>query len=369
MGYSGCMGEKSEKATPKKLRDARKKGQVAKSKDFPSAFTFIVSIAGVLVFSNYFYTQLTGFLIEMFHFIPVHDELEQRIGGILMGVMQTIFFTSLPLMVFISAIGVLVNFLIIGPLFSVESMKLDIKKLNPITNLKNIFKMKTFIELLKSLAKIAGAMLLIYSVVYTSLNEILATSGLPLTTSAAIFASFLKKVVLRVGLFFIAIGIFDLVYQKKNFAKEMKMEKFEVKQEYKDSEGDPHIKGRRKQIAQEIAYQDGPSSAKRAKAVVSNPTHIAVAIEYDADNEPAPKIVTMGLDIVAEEIIKVAVDNDIPVMRNIELAHTLFYKGVSGNYVPEETYEALADILKWIAKLEAEEKVVTDEEQLEIFKK
>lgn len=363
------MAEKSEKATPKKLRDARKKGQVAKSKDFPSAFTFIVSITGILAFSTFFYDQLTGFLLSMFDLIPNHDQLDQRIGGILMGVTQSIFFTSLPLMVFISMIGVIVNFLIIGPLFSVEAMKLDIKKLNPITNLKNIFKMKTFIELLKSLLKIIGAVLLIYSVVYSSLAEIIATCGAPLTVSAAIFASFLKKVVLRVGLFFLAVAIFDLVYQKKNFAKEMKMEKFEVKQEYKDSEGDPHIKGRRRQIAQEIAYQDGPSSAKRARAIVSNPTHIAVAIEYDADTEPAPKIVTMGLDIVAEEIIKVAVEHDIPIMRNIELAHTLFYKGVIGNYVPEETYEAIAEILKWIASLEAEGKAKTEEERLEIFKR
>lgn len=361
------MADKSEKATPKKLRDARKKGQVAKSKDFPSAFTFIVSITGVLAFSSYFYNQLTGFIISMFSLIPIHDQLQNRVGGVLMGVIETIFYTSLPLMVTISVIGVLVNFLIVGPLFSVQAMKLDLKKLNPISNLKNIFKMKTLIELIKSILKITGAVALIYSVVDASLQEIIGTCGLPLHISATVFASFLKKVVLRVGLFFIAVGIFDLVFQKKNFAKEMKMEKFEVKQEYKDSEGDPHIKGRRRQIAQEIAYQDGPSSVKRAKAVITNPTHIAVAIEYDADNEPAPKIVTMGLDIVAEEIIKVAVQNDIPVMRNIELAHTLFYKGTSGNYIPEDTYEAIAEILKWIAKLEEEDKVKEENEHLEIF--
>ncbi|MCH9620873.1 MAG: Yop proteins translocation protein U [Chlamydiia bacterium] len=359
------MAEKSEKATPKKLRDARKKGQVAKSKDFPSAFTFIVSITGVLAFSSYFYQKLTGFIIQMFSLIPTHDQLHTRIGGVLMGVMDTIFYTSLPLMGAITVIGVLVNFLIVGPMFSIEAMKLDIKKLNPVTNLKNLFKMKTFIELLKSILKILGAVLLIYSVVYTSLGEIIGTCGLPVEISATIFASFLKKVVLRVGLFFLAVGIFDLVFQKKNFAKEMKMEKFEVKQEYKDTEGDPHIKSRRRQVAQEVAYQDGPATAKRAKAVITNPTHIAVAIEYDADEEPAPKIVTMGLDRVAEEIIKVAVYNDVPVMRNVELAHLLYYKANSGDYIPEEAYEAVAEVLKWISKLEEE---AQEEETLDIFK-
>jgi len=358
------MAEKSEKATPKKLRDARKKGQVAKSKDFPSAFTFIMSIAGVLYFSSYFYDKLTTFIIQMFSLIRVHEQLETRIGGVLTGVMETIFYTSMPLMVAITVIGILVNFLIVGPLFSLEAMKLDIKKLNPITNLKNMFKIKTFVELLKSLLKIIGAMLLIYSVVYSSLSEIISTCGVPVQISALVFASFLKNVVLRVGIFFIAVGIFDLVFQKKNFAKEMKMEKFEVKQEYKDTEGDPHIKSRRRQVAQEIAYQDGPAATKRAKAVITNPTHIAVAIEYDAEEEPAPKIVTMGLDRVAEEIIKVALYNDVPIMRNVELAHTLYYKANAGEYIPEETYEAVAEVLKWIAKLEEEAK---EEEKLDIF--
>jgi len=359
------MAEKSEKATPKKLRDARKKGQAAKSKDFPSAFTFIVSIAGVLIFSNYYYTKLSSFILLMFSYIPAHDQLNQKAGGILMNVMDAIFYTSLPLLVFISIVGVFVNFLIIGPMFSMQAMKLDIKKLNPVTNLKNIFKIKTLVELIKSILKIVGAVALIYSVMYNSITEIVATCGAPLIVSAGVFGTFLKKVVIRVGIFFIIVAVFDLIFQKKTFAKEMKMEKFEVKQEYKDSEGDPHIKSKRRQIAQEIAYQDGPQATKRARAVVTNPTHIAVAVEYDADNEPAPKIVTMGLDRVAEEIIKIAVDNEIPVMRNVDLAQLLYYKGNTGDYIPEDAYEAIAEILKWIANLEEKEK---KEEKLEIFK-
>jgi flagellar biosynthesis protein FlhB len=222
------------------------------------------------------------------------------------------------------------------------------------------------VELLKSVLKITGAVLLIYSVVNESLPDIIATCGQSVIVSTIVFANFLKQVVLRVGIFFIVIAIFDLVFQKKNFQKEMKMEKFEVKQEYKDSEGDPHIKGKRRQIAQEIAYQDGPSAAKRARAIITNPTHIAVAIEYNAAEEPAPKIVTMGLDGVAEQIIKVALDNNVPIMRNVDLAHLLYYKSSIGGFVPEETYEAIAEILKWVAKLEEDK---AEESILEIFNK
>ncbi len=359
------MGEKTEKATPKKLRDARKKGQVAKSQDFPSAFTFIVSISSILYMSGNLYNKLTTYLITLFHQIPNSTHVAQGAGSFLQAAIFTIFSSSIPIMVFVSLIGLLVNFLIVGPLFSVQAMKPDIKRMNPVTNIKNLFKLKTFIELLKSIFKITGAFILIYSVVRSSLPEIISTCGLPLIASTMVFSSFLIKVVLRVGIFFIVIGIFDLVFQKKNFAKEMKMEKFEVKQEYKDSEGDPQQKSKRKQIAQEMAYQDGPGAARQAKAVITNPTHIAIAIDYKPEEEePAPKILTMGLDFMAEKIIKVAVANNIPIMRNIELAQTLYYKSEIGEYVPEETYETIAEILKWLAKLDKEKE---EEEKLDIF--
>src|SRR3990167_7140965 len=188
------MAEKTEKATPKKLRDARKKGQVAKSKDFPAAFTFAASFAIIVASSGFFFKNLAGFMKEAFTGVRAGNDLLAQIPMYLISSIQVIFTASLPLMIAISVIGVLVNFLIIGPLFSMESMKPDLKKLNPITNLKNMFKLKTFIELLKSIFKIVGAVVLIYSVVYNSLPEIIATAGMPLLGSAIIFSDFLVKV-------------------------------------------------------------------------------------------------------------------------------------------------------------------------------
>jgi type III secretion protein U len=360
------MAEKTEQATPKKLKDARKKGQVAKSKDFPSAFTFIVSIAGILASSGYLYEKLAGYTIAMFSAIKDTTDFSSKIGAYVYLAVETIYKTSIPIMALVTVIGVTVNFLIIGPLFSLESMKPDIKKLNPITNLKNMFKVKTFVELIKSILKITGAVVLIYSVVEGSLDQVIATAAIPPLATALVFNDLLVKVVVRVGIFFIAIAIFDLVFQKKNFAKEMKMEKFEVKQEYKDTEGDPHIKSKRRQKAQEIAYQDGPQAAKRAKMVVTNPTSLAIAIEYDPEVQPAPKIATMGKDLRAEEIIQIALDNNIPIMRNIALAHKLYYECEIGRFVPEETYETIAEILKWIEELEKEKE--QEEAMLDIFK-
>lgn len=350
------MAEKTEKATPKKLRDARKKGQVAKAQDFPSAFTFIVSIASTLILSGYIFKQLASYIVNMFRRSALTNIDMKAMGGLLFNeAFQVIMNCTIPILIVTVFVGLLSSFLIVGPLFSPEAMKPDIKRLNPVTNIKNLFKFKTLFELLKSVLKITVAFLLIWSVVYNSVPEIVACAGLPIMASAQVISSFLLKVIIRVGIFFLAVAVADLVYQKKNFAKEMKMEKFEVKQEYKDTEGNPEVKSQRRRTAQEIAYQEGPTGVKRARAVITNPIHIAVAILYDEEKEPAPRIVTMGKGVVADRIVQLAADYNVPVMRNVDLAQTLFEKGEIGDYIPEETYEAVSEILRWLESIEKEE--------------
>jgi type III secretion protein U len=358
------MAEKTEKATPKKLRDARKKGQVAKSQDFPSAFTFVVSLATTVAAAGYIYSQLISYFAFVFKGISGNPDLTNRGGGYVAQALMVILNASLPIMLITTIVGLLVSFLIIGPVFSMEAMKFDVKRLNPVSNIKNMFKFKTLFELMKSILKISGAVILIYSVMNTSLQELIATAAMTPLEIVSVISGFIVKVAIRVGIFFLIIGLIDLVYQKYNFGKEMKMEKFEVKQEYKDTEGDPLIKSKRKQTAQEIAYQEGPSAVRRARAVITNPTHIAVAVDYKEEEEPAPRIVTMGAGLVADRIIKAAIEYHIPIMRNIDLARTLYQKGKISEYIPEETYRAVAEILKWLKKMEEG----GEEEKLEIFK-
>ena len=308
--------------------------------------------------SGYFFKNLAGFLVTAFTSISQGDNLAEAIPAFFKEAGQVIFTTSMPFMVLISIVGVLINFLIIGPMVSFQSMKPDIKKLNPVSNLKNMFKIKTFIELIKSILKISGAIILIWSVVSNSLEQIISTAAMPMVGAAVVFSEFLIKVAIRVGIFFLAIAIFDLVFQKKNFAKEMKMEKFEVKQEMKDTDGNPEIKGKRRQVQQELAYQENPQAAGRARAIVTNPIHVAVALSYDEETDPAPKIIVMGKGVTAESIIKIGLDNNVPIMRNVTLAQELYNKGRMGHYVPEETYEAIAEVLKWLAQLEASEQTL-----------
>lgn len=347
------MAEKTEKATPKKLRDARRKGQIAKAQDMPAAFTFVVSLGGTLAMVGFFFDQIGNFTLYIFREAGnAGGDFVSRAPGYYAMAAQIIATTSFPIMVVVCLVGIIVSFLVNGPVFSFESMKFDFKKLNPVEGIKQKFKLKVLIELLKSVAKITGAAIIIYLIIQESLPQIISSVLMPIIGSALIVHDFLFKATVRVGLFFILVALFDMAFQKKNFAKEMKMEKFEVKQEYKDTEGDPMIKSRRREMFREIAYQEGPRAARRAKAIITNPTHIAVALKYDPAEEPAPIILTMGVGFIAEEIIKIGIQNNIPVMRNVELARHLYTKGRISDYIPEDAYDAVAEILKWIKSLE-----------------
>ena len=354
------MAEKTEQATPKKLRDARKKGQVAKSQDMPSSLTFVTSLMMVMGMSTFLFESVGGFLMHCFRTVGEPGELRSKIPGIAYQGVITILESSWPVMLIVSVVGVIVNFLIVGPVFSAEAMKFDLKKLNPIEGIKQKFKVKTLIELLKSIAKITGAAIIISLIIWNMLGQIITSAAIPVIGTVAIVGEFIMKATIQVGIFFLLVALFDLFFQKKNFAKEMKMEKFEVKQEYRDTEGDPQIKGKRRELSREIAYQEGPSAARGARVIVTNPTHIAVALKYHAKDHPTPTILTMGVGAMAEQIMKVGAANNVPIMRNVDLARKLYSSGVISQHIPEDTYEAVAEILKWIEALQENPDIDTE---------
>lgn len=352
------MAEKSEKATPKKLKDARKKGQVSKSQDFPAAFTYIVAISLTLYFANFLFNKLGGFMVSVLKVAPTAD-VTKVAPFYLNEMINLILICSLPIAGLVALVGVIVTFLIVGPTFAVEVFKPNFKKFNPVENLKQKFKMKTVIELIKSILKIFGSALLIYLAVKGTIGDLTATVALPPSVSASIFEKIMVKVILWTGIFFILIAVADLLYQRQNFSKEMKMEKFEVKQEYKDTEGNPEIKSKRRQLAQEIAYDEGTSNIRRARAIVTNPHDIAVAIGYEPEKYAAPWIIAMGTEKRAIAMITLAEKYNIPIMRNVPLAHTLLEEGEINKFIPESTYEAVGEILLYIASLKAEEEGMT----------
>ena len=345
-------GQKTEQPTPKKLRDARKKGQVAKSQDLTNAFLFMTAAGALGMLGAGIVDQLQAVMLSFmdertFGGDAPASELIARAGE----AAWTVILAPLPLLVAMTAMATLLGFVQVQGLFAPEAVKPDIKKLNPLQGLKNIFaKPKTYIELGKNLLKFAVILGIVYANVAAMLPELLQTPRLAPQQTLPLVGDLLGDLLLQIGVFFLALGAADFVLQKKLHIKELMMSKDEVKREFKSDEGDPLIKGQRQQLHHELLSEGSIAETARADVVVVNPTHVAVALRYVEETMGAPRVTAKGQDERAKEILKLARRHDVPILRNIPLARGLM-KIEIGHEVPEELYTAVAEVLNWVYQL------------------
>ncbi len=348
-------GEKTEQPTDKKLREARKKGQVSKSQDLTNAFLFL-SAAGILAFMGAsLYNELKAMLINAFdaqvfthHPLP---EVLMRAGDMLWKVVLL----PMPLLVGMVVVSAVIGFAQTKALFAPEAIKFSPQKLNPAEGFKNIFlKAKTYIELLKNLVKFAAVFGIVYFNVKALLPVLLATPRLRPEQLPTLVGPLLSNLLLQFGVAFLAIGAADFFIQHKLHLKELMMSKDEVKREFKTDEGDPLIKGTRRELHQELLNESSMGEVPQADVVVVNPTHLAVALRYVEETMPAPRVIAKGQDQKAQEILKLARRHGIPIMRNVPLARGLIQVDL-GSEIPEELYTAVAEVLNWVYTLRAAE--------------
>lgn len=352
MAGNDSSQEKSEKPTPKKLRDARKKGQVAKSKEVETVAVFIGAFACMAFFGGMMWAAMKE-VMEMAFKMVDHDPVPSEMYDLGKAAFFSIAKASSPFLLGLFLIAGLVGFFQVGPMFSLEVLQPQLNKLNMIENLKNMFKMKTVIELVKNIFKIVVVGFIAYSVIKSMFGPFLLTVTSPIEMAAKVGNMMIVKFMIRFLIFFILIAILDTYFQRKEFMKNLMMSKEEVKREYKEDEGDPHIKHQRKQIHQEMAMGDAKQAVKGADAIVTNPTHLAIAIKYDKKDMMAPQIVAKGQRMYAEFIKELAKEYDIPVIRNVPLAWALIELEI-GDDVPEKLYAAVAEILTFVYRLKQE---------------
>jgi flagellar biosynthesis protein FlhB len=347
------VGEKTEEATPHKMQESRKKGQICKSKDLPSSFLMIVGFSVLLAQSTTIGQTIKDFsravvlsIPEMAR-VPLSPELAMDLfhRGIWM-----VISLSAPLLGAVLVVGLLVNFLLVGPMFTMHPLKPDIKKLNPMPTIKNWFKVKSLVNLLLNLVKILVAFYLSYGVMMRYKVELINSIEMEILEIMLLGGSILKDIIIQVGVFFVIMGVVDFLYQKKNFGKEMKMSKDEVKREHKQNEGDPEIKYKRQELAREMLEHAMTENVKKADAVITNPTHIACAIKYDEKMMDAPQLTAKGMRHTAEKIVAIAKKNNVPILRNISLARALSELQL-GDSVPEGLYDAIAEVLNFVYEL------------------
>lgn len=348
------MGEKTEQPTAKKLREARRQGNVAMSKDASGVGVFLIAVA--LAFATA--TAAAAAFERLFREVvraAAQGAAREAAPAFLGETLGLVVRLSAPLLLAAAGVGLCLGLAQTGLAVSAQSLKPDLNKLNPGKQLKAWFSAKGMFELAKTLLKLATVLLLGYLTAAASLRTILRL-GYAGPAAVALLAGGLGRSFLwRVGLVFVGVAGLDFGFQRWQWKKKLMMSKDDVKQEYKESEGDPHVKGHRRQLQHEMASGDVRRGVKRADAVVVNPTHLAVAIEYKRGETAPPRVTAKGRERTAQKIKSLARRHGVPVVRDVGLARALFALEVE-DHVPGELYDAVAEILllAWKLREEAE---------------
>jgi len=348
MGEDG--GEKTEEPTPHKLREAKKKGQIAKSKDFTAAILIITSFYTLKAFSVYIWENISAFSHLIFTQIP-EDFSYSKVGLILQETLMVFVITMAPIFGIIAGVALIIEAIQTGGVIAFDPIQPKFSKLNPIEGFKKFFSLKQYVELVKSVLKMAIVIYLLYTVLKDELVMVVISQEMTHYQVIAFVGRIVMEVVARIGLFYIIIAIADYLYQRYEYIKGLRMSKKEIKDEYKKLEGNPLIKQRQRDMARQMMQSRQMGSVPGADVVVTNPIHIAIAIRYKSNDMAAPKVVAKGKRLVAKEIRRIAEDNKVPIVENPPLAQALYKVTEVDMEVPPNYYKAVAEILAFVYNL------------------
>lgn len=345
-------GEKTEKATPKKKQDSRKKGQVLQSKEINTAVSLMASVLALNIAGGFMF-RTTAEAIYFFRDILYTDILSSTIGGY-RAIMYVVFFVTKAVFIVIAA-GFTAAFissrLQVGSLFTTETLKVKPERLNPIEGFKKIFSVKSLVELVKSLLKISIVGLVGFLYLRDNFGLVLKSMELSKFQFSFLLYDFAMNLAIRMTFAIFIIAILDYFYQRYDYEKNLKMSKHEVKEEYKQSEGDPQIKSKIKEKQRAAAMRRMMQEVPKADVIITNPTHFAIAIKYDENKFDAPYVLAKGKNLIAQKIKEKGRDEGIPLVENKPLAQALYKEIEVGQMVPPELYEAVAEVLAYVYSL------------------
>lgn len=347
----GQDSDKTEEPTEHKLQEARKKGQVMKSQEVISTL-LLVAVAGIMMgFGPMMLRRIREFMIYTWRLIPDFNLAERNFFADIVFVMGTILMVLLPLLAGVFLMALAANLAQVKFIFSAEPLKPSLNKINPIEGFKRIFSAKSLMELVKQIAKLTIVGWICYKVVSGVLPELRTAPTMPLAATLGLVFATIKRLVGQVLIGMIAIAAVDYVFQHKQFMKQMRMSMQELKDEYKDTEGNPQVKAKIRQLMRQGAQGRMMEEVPNASAVVTNPTHYAVALRYEQGTDPVPVVVAKGENLIARQIKVMAEDHEVPIVENVELARALFKACEIGGAVPTEMYKAVAEVLAYVIKL------------------
>ena len=351
VGFMLSMSDKTEEPTPKKKKDARKQGNIAKSAEVNKAMTFIAILVVIYMMSGSIISELQGFIVNILSGDFSMTMNDNTIKILMFKVMMSFMKIVLPISLIIMVFGILGRLIQTGLFFSMESLKPKFSKLNPLTGLKNMFSMKAIVNLIKSMVVICIMIYLGYSFMSKNFEGIIKSGDIYLPYLFNIVLDLIKSILTSITLAVAVVAALDYGYEKFSHKKGLKMTKQEVKEEYKQMEGDPHIKGKIKQKQRQMANQRMMQAVPSSTVILTNPTHISIAIRYEQGKDTTPIVVAKGVDEVAFRIREIAKSHDIPIIENVPLARLIYKEVDIDQEIPEEMYKAVAEVLVAVYKI------------------
>lgn len=343
--------QKTEDPTPKKLEDARRKGQVPISREVNN---WIMLLAGTLVVLMMGPGMMQELLILLRTYFEQAAQMPEMPGGMQFAVVEALkeilAIIALPL-IFLMGAAFVGPFIQVGPLFAPEIIKMDISKISIMKGFQRLFSMKSIMEFVKGILKIAiisTVSIIILTPFFGTIDHLV---GLPVASALTEMKILVTRLLIGILVVLFIIAVIDLAYQRYEHNKKMRMTKQELKDEYRQSEGDPHVKAKLRQLRQERARTRMMQAVPEADVVITNPTHYSIALKYDPDANEAPIVVAKGVDDLALRIREVAKEHNIVIMPNPPLARTLFDTVEVDEMVPPEQYKAVAEIISYVFKL------------------
>jgi len=343
------VSEKTEYPTSTKLRKAREDGQVAKSKDFTQT-------ALILALFGYMLSDAEG-LIKGFSelmLLPVNVltmNFEDAVNVVVTKLFRDAIRIMMPFLLIVIGVGLFVELMQSGMLFSFKAMMPSAKKLNIMSNIKNVVAVKNLMEFLKSNLKIAFLSALLYAVLKDALPTLMTLPQAGLSGVGVAVGMLLKVLISNIAVAYTVLALADFAWQRHQHVKGLMMSKDEIKQEFKEAEGDQHIKHQRKHLHQEMMQEGAVNSARKASVLVTNPTHLAIAIYYDKDKTPLPMVLAKGEGALAARMVVAAREAGVPVLQNIPLAHELMDTAQLDQYIPSELIEPVAQVLRLVREM------------------
>jgi type III secretion YscU/HrpY family protein len=353
MADKNDAGDKTEKPTPKKLEDARKKGDVAKSREVTGAVGLVLWLAMVAGATGFAGRRLAALFDALFATIGA-GWLHTGFAGAArsMGALSAELALTLTAILVVPAalVGLLVDFLQMGPVLTFEKVTPKLENMDPVAGVKRMFGMDHLIEVLKAVVKTALLLAVGWLVVRALLPQ-LVLLGRSADLPVAAVGELMHRLTIQlmgwaVGLFAM-VAVLDAVYQRHAFTKKMRMSLRDIRQEMKDSEGDPHVKGQRRQLQQELAQSQSTQAARQANVLVVNPTHVAIAIDYDRERCPVPMVAAKGREAEALAMRQAAEEAGVPIVRNVALARDLLARAEVGDAVPGDLFDLIAEVILW----------------------